>query len=51
VLTGGDADSGAAVPEATISQLEAAAVAGLFRHEQTLDRMTHLLETGRPLRN
>ncbi|HEY2788650.1 MAG TPA: 3-hydroxyacyl-CoA dehydrogenase/enoyl-CoA hydratase family protein [Gaiellales bacterium] len=51
VLTGGAADSGAAVPEATISQLEAAAVAGLFRHAQTLDRMTHLLESGRPLRN
>ena len=40
-----------AVPEAAISELEAAAVADLFRDERTLARMTHLLETGRPLRN
>ena len=51
VLTGGAADSGAAVPEAAISQLEAAAVAGLLLREQTLERMSHLLATGRPLRN
>jgi 3-hydroxyacyl-CoA dehydrogenase len=51
VLTGGEADANAVVPEAAISALEAAAVAGLFRREQTLARMGHLLDTGRPLRN
>ena len=51
VLTGGDADPTEAVPEAAISELEAAAVADLVRREQTLERMSHLLETGRPLRN
>jgi 3-hydroxyacyl-CoA dehydrogenase len=51
VLTGGDADSGAAVPEAAIAQLEAAAVGALFRDERSLARMGHVLDTGRPLRN
>jgi 3-hydroxyacyl-CoA dehydrogenase len=51
VLTGGDADLAAPVPEAAISALEAAAVSALFREERTLQRMTHILETGRPLRN
>ena len=51
VLTGGDADSGAALPEAAIAQLEAAAVGALFRDERSLARMSHLLDTGRPLRN
>ena len=51
VLTGGDADPTEPVPEREISELEAAAVADLVRREQTLARMTHLLETGRPLRN
>jgi 3-hydroxyacyl-CoA dehydrogenase len=51
VLTGGDADLAAPVPEADISRLEAEAVSALFREERTLERMTHILETGRPLRN
>jgi 3-hydroxyacyl-CoA dehydrogenase len=51
VLTGGDADLTEPVPESAISTLEAAAVADLVRREQTLARMTHVLETGRPLRN
>jgi 3-hydroxyacyl-CoA dehydrogenase len=51
VLTGGGADQGEAVPEAAISALEEAAVAGLFREERSLARMGHLLETRRPLRN
>jgi len=51
VLTGGDADLTAPVPEADISRLEAEAVSALFREERTLERMTHILETGRPLRN
>jgi 3-hydroxyacyl-CoA dehydrogenase len=51
VLTGGDADLTRPVPEDDISQLEAEAVSALFREERTLQRMTHILETGRPLRN
>lgn len=51
VLTGGDADLTRPVPEAAVSQLEADAVGALFREERTLQRMTHILETGRPLRN
>jgi 3-hydroxyacyl-CoA dehydrogenase len=51
VLTGGEADLTTPVPEAAVSQLEADAVSALFREERTLQRMTHVLETGRPLRN
>jgi 3-hydroxyacyl-CoA dehydrogenase len=51
VLTGGDADLTEPVPESAVSALEARAVSALFREEHTLQRMTHVLETGRPLRN
>jgi 3-hydroxyacyl-CoA dehydrogenase len=51
VLTGGDADLTTPVPEAAVSQLERDAVSALFREERTLQRMTHVLETRRPLRN
>ncbi len=51
VLTGGDADLTTPVPESAVSALEAQAVSALFREERTLQRMTHVLETGRPLRN
>ena len=52
ILTGGgEADLTRPVPEAAVSALEADAVAALFHEERTLQRMTHILETGRPLRN
>jgi 3-hydroxyacyl-CoA dehydrogenase len=51
VLTGGDADLTTPVHEVVISGLEAEAVWALFREERTLQRMTHILESGRPLRN
>jgi 3-hydroxyacyl-CoA dehydrogenase len=51
VLTGGDTDPVAAVPEQALFDLERAAVSALLRTEGTLDRMEHMLSTGKPLRN
>jgi 3-hydroxyacyl-CoA dehydrogenase len=51
VLTGGDADPTEPVPEGVISELELAGIATLVRRPQTLDRISHMLVTGKPLRN
>jgi 3-hydroxyacyl-CoA dehydrogenase len=51
VLTGGDADPVEPVPESRISQLELEAIGGLIRRPQTVDRIGHMLATGKPLRN
>ena len=51
VLTGGDSDPTEPVPEGLISELELAGIARLVRHPQTLDRISHMLATGKPLRN
>ncbi|MFS8038009.1 3-hydroxyacyl-CoA dehydrogenase NAD-binding domain-containing protein [Xanthobacter sp. AM11] len=51
VLTGGDADHIAPVPAARVLELERDGFMKLIRTEATLDRIEHILETGRPLRN
>jgi 3-hydroxyacyl-CoA dehydrogenase len=51
VLTGGDADPVEPAPESAISQLELDEVGGLLRRPQTIDRISHMLATGKPLRN
>ena len=51
VLTGGDADPVEPIPESAISQLELDEVGRLLRRPQTIDRITHMLATGKPLRN
>jgi 3-hydroxyacyl-CoA dehydrogenase len=51
VLTGGDADPTEPLPEEAISELELAGIATLIRRPQTLDRLSHMLATGKPLRN
>jgi 3-hydroxyacyl-CoA dehydrogenase len=51
VLTGGDADPTEPVPESAISQLELEGIARLVRRPQTLERIRHMLATGKPLRN
>ena len=52
VLTGGDADPTAPVHRAaTSTDLERAAFLALLAHEPTLQRMEHMLATGKPLRN
>jgi 3-hydroxyacyl-CoA dehydrogenase len=52
VLTGGDdGDPVEPVPESAISSLELEAIGGLIRTPQTVDRIGHMLATGKPLRN
>jgi 3-hydroxyacyl-CoA dehydrogenase len=52
VLTGGpDADPLRPTTEQTLRDLERAAFLALARTEPTLQRMEHILATGRPLRN
>ncbi len=51
VLSGGDPDITQKVDEETILSLEKAAIARLAQDIDTLDRMQHMLETGKPLRN
>jgi 3-hydroxyacyl-CoA dehydrogenase len=51
VLSGGDADVTTPVPEQALFDLERSAVVALLRTEPTLDRMEHMLTTGKPLRN
>jgi len=51
VLTGGDADHIAPVPAARVLELEREGFMKLIRTNATLDRIEHILETGRPLRN
>lgn len=51
VLSGGDTDVLDTVDEAQILGLERDAIAALVKTPETLDRVTHMLNTGKPLRN
>jgi len=51
VLTGGDADHIAPMSAARVLELEREGFMRLIRTNATLDRIEHILETGRPLRN
>lgn len=52
VLTGGDdADPVEPLPESAVSALELEAIGGLIRTPQTVERIGHMLATGKPLRN
>ncbi len=51
ILTGGNTDITVAMGEDDILAMEKEAIATLGRHPDTLDRMQHMLETGKPLRN
>jgi 3-hydroxyacyl-CoA dehydrogenase len=51
VLTGGDVDQNNLVTEQYILDLEREAFLSLCGEEKTQERMKHMLETGRPLRN
>ena len=51
VLTGGDADPIEPVEEARVLELERDGFMKLIRTNATLERIEHVLETGKPLRN
>ncbi len=51
VLTGGDSAKGGAVNEDYLLELEMEAFMSLLGEKGTLDRMQHMLRTGKPLRN
>ena len=51
ILSGGDTDITESLEEDDILAMEKSAIARLGRHPDTLDRMQHMLETGKPLRN
>ena len=51
VVTGGDTDPTETVSEDTLSRLEREAFLDLIRTPATLDRIEHMLESGKPLRN
>ncbi|PAB61188.1 3-hydroxyacyl-CoA dehydrogenase/enoyl-CoA hydratase family protein [Anaeromicrobium sediminis] len=51
VLTGGDVANGALVTEEQILQLEKEAFVSLCKEEKTLQRIEHMLKTGKALRN
>tara|TARA_B100000674_G_scaffold21809_2_gene15314 strand:- start:1612 stop:3951 length:2340 start_codon:yes stop_codon:yes gene_type:complete len=51
ILTGGDTDITDTLEEDEILAMEKDAIASLGRNPDTLDRMQHMLETGKPLRN
>lgn len=51
VLTGGDTDMTLAMSEDDLTKLERKAFVGLTKREGTMDRIEHMLETGKPLRN
>ncbi len=51
VLTGGGTDITESVEEEEILELERDAIGWLGRQTETLDRMEHMLGTGKPLRN
>ena len=51
ILTGGSTDITESLEEDYILAMEKEAIANLGRNEDTLDRMQHMLETGKPLRN
>ena len=51
ILTGGDTDITSIIEEEDILLMEKEAIAKLGRDTNTLERMQHMLETGKPLRN
>jgi 3-hydroxyacyl-CoA dehydrogenase len=51
VLSGGDTDITETIGDDALLALERAAFMTLVRQPQTLARMEHMLETGKPLRN
>ncbi len=51
VLTGGPVAAGTVVTEQYLLDLEKEAFLDLARHEKSLERMRHMLSTGKPLRN
>jgi 3-hydroxyacyl-CoA dehydrogenase len=51
VLTGGDTSPGALVTEDRLLELEVEAFLSLCGEEKTQERMLHMLNTGKPLRN
>lgn len=51
VLSGGDTDITEAVTEKKMLQLEREGFMTLIRNHKTLDRIEHMLTTGKPLRN
>ena len=51
ILSGGDTDMTETVDEDDILAMEREAIGKLGRHEDSLDRMQHMLATGKPLRN
>ena len=51
VLSGGDTDITETVGEDDLLALERRAIMGLVRHPDTMARIEHMLETGKPLRN
>ena len=51
MLSGGDTDITERLTEDDLLRLERETFMSLIRHPDTLDRMEHMLETGKPLRN
>jgi 3-hydroxyacyl-CoA dehydrogenase len=51
VLTGGETDTIEIVNEDQLLALERSAFMSLIRQPKTLDRIEHMLDTGKPLRN
>ena len=51
VLTGGDLPEGTRVPEQYLLDLEREAFLSLLGEQKTQERMMHMLQTNKPLRN
>ena len=51
VLCGGEVAAGTLLTEQDFLDLEREAFVSLCREQKTIDRILHMLETGKPLRN
>jgi len=51
ILSGGDTDPTETVSDEKILEMEREGILRLMRTEGTMDRVEHMLTTGRPLRN
>jgi 3-hydroxyacyl-CoA dehydrogenase len=51
IVSGGETDCLDTLPEDNMLALEQRAFMALIKNEETLDRVQHMLETGKPLRN
>ena len=51
VLCGGDVPAGTLLSEQDFLDLEREAFVGLCQEQKTMDRIMHMLESGKPLRN